>query len=174
MWGYKGKNQDNWVSVIGVSSKYKEWKGLPNIWTASVVKCARLVFRAVTCPSLGLFKQKCICLFLKSAVERMPVMNMVVTWFTNVMVMKVTNISGLFRSVKEFWLFSTKEDKGNKKGEDVKCNYVYKIPLCGLHREAKRMQHDLDFSNYFFVCLFKLLENSYCNSNETVSTSEDF
>ena len=40
--------------------------------------------------------------------------------------------------------------------------------------EAKRMQHDLDFSNYFFVCLFKLLENSYCNSNETVSTSEDF
>lgn len=41
--------------------------------------------------------------------------------------------------LKNFDYFQQKEDKGNKKGEDVKCYYVYKIPLCGLHREAKRI-----------------------------------
>lgn len=70
----KGKNQDSWVDIIGVRSKFKEWKNFSNICIGSVMEGNTLAFRAVPCPSLGLFKQTYIYTCLRNTVENILVM----------------------------------------------------------------------------------------------------
>lgn len=53
---------------------FKEWKNFSDIWIDLVMEQNKLAFRAVTCPSLGLFKQTYIYTCLRNIMENIPVM----------------------------------------------------------------------------------------------------